>query len=57
MMVEMVVIEKNKTWEIVDLPKEKNLVEYRCVFTVKYKVDQTMERYKAQLKAKGYIRS
>ena len=56
-MVEMVVIEKNKTWEIVDLPKEKNLVEYRCVFTVKYKVDQTMERYKAQLKAKGYIRS
>ncbi|KAL5577658.1 hypothetical protein UlMin_019357 [Ulmus minor] len=57
MQVEMEALEKNRTWEIVDLPKEKKLVGCKWVFTVKYKADGTLERYKARLVAKGYTQT
>lgn len=53
---EMKAFERNKTWELVDLPKGKKLVGCKW-FTVKYKSDRFMERYKARLVAKGYIQS
>ena len=43
MKVEMDALEKNETWELVELPKEKKLVGCKWVFTVKYKVDGTLE--------------
>ena len=45
---------KNRTWDIVQKPKEKITVESKWVFTIKYEVDRLIERYKARLVAKGY---
>jgi len=57
MKLEMVALEMNKTWELLDLLKGKNLVGYRWVFTVKYKADGTLERHKTRLVAKGYTQT
>lgn len=45
---------KNKTWEIVDLPKGKKTVGCRWLFNSKCKADGSVERYKARLVAKGF---
>ena len=50
-------IEKNKTWEIIELPKGKKPVGYKWIFTVRYKVDGTLERYEASLVTKGYTQT
>ena len=52
-MEEMQALKKNDTWDIVELPKGKYLVGCKWVFTIKYKSDGNIERYKAQLVAKG----
>ncbi|XP_056167392.1 uncharacterized protein LOC130138180 [Syzygium oleosum] len=44
---EMETLEKNRTWKLVELPKDKKPVGCRWVFTVKHKADGTIERYKA----------
>lgn len=49
----MQAMEKNNTWEIVDLPG-KRLVGCKWVFTLKYKADDSLERYKVKLVAWGY---
>ena len=36
---EMDALQKNKTWELVDLPSSKKPVGYKWVFAVKFKVD------------------
>jgi len=53
MEVEMTTLEKNNTWELVQLPKGKQPVGCKWVYTVKYKSDGTLDRYKASLVAKG----
>ena len=50
-------LERNQTWEIVELPKEKNPVGCKWVYTLKYKADGSLERYKARLVAKGYTQT
>ena len=55
---EMKALEKNKTWELVDLPARKRLVECKWVYyIVKYKVDGSLERYEARLVAKEYTQT
>nr|CAN68477.1 hypothetical protein VITISV_029627 [Vitis vinifera] len=51
---EMSTLERNKTWEIVERPKGKNIVDCKWIFTLKYKVDGSLERHKARLVAKWY---
>lgn len=51
---EMNSLQKNKTWELVDLPPGKKSVGCRWIYNVKHKVDGTIKRYKARLVAKGY---
>ena len=53
-MKEMRALEKNRTWDIVQKPEEKIPVECKWEFTIKYKIDGSIERYKARLVAKGY---
>lgn len=54
---EMKALEKNQTWEMVELPKGKKTVGCKWVFTIKYNSDGTLERYKARLVAKGYTQT
>ena len=54
MKVEMEALEKNRTWEIVELPQNKRVVGCKWVFAVKYRSDGSLERYKPRLVAKGY---
>jgi Reverse transcriptase (RNA-dependent DNA polymerase) len=51
---ELKALEKNKIWEIVQLPQGKKLVGYKWVYKIKCHSDGTVERYKARLVAKGY---
>jgi len=47
-------LEKNRTWELVDLPRGKQPVGCRWVFTIKHTPEGKVERYKARLVAKGF---
>ena len=51
---EMRALEKNGTWDLVDLTKGKSVLFSKWVFTIKYKPDGSIERYKARLVAKGF---
>ncbi|CAL2277917.1 unnamed protein product [Prunus armeniaca] len=57
MNVEMDALNKNKTWDLVPLPRGKKTVGYRWVFTLKHKADSSIDRYKARLVAKGYTQT
>lgn len=50
-------LDKNSTWEKVDLPNGKSVVGYKWVFTTKYNSNGFLERYKARLVAKGFIQT
>ena len=54
---EMNALRKNRTWELVDLPREKKIVGYKWVFTIKCRANESVERYKARLVAKGYTQT
>lgn len=54
---EMRVLEKNKTGEIEYLPKGKTTVRCKWVFTIKYRLDETLKRYKVRLMAKGFTQT
>ncbi|KAL0439625.1 UNVERIFIED_CONTAM: Retrovirus-related Pol polyprotein from transposon RE1 [Sesamum latifolium] len=51
---ELVALEKNATWDVVDLPKGKKAIGSKWVYKIKLKPDGSVERYKARLVAKGY---
>lgn len=51
---EIVALQANKTWELVDLPKDKTPIGCKWVYRVKYHSNGTLERYKARLVAKGF---
>ncbi|KAL4353579.1 hypothetical protein GQ457_06G019510 [Hibiscus cannabinus] len=54
MMEEMKSIEKNGTWEMVDLPDDKNAIGLKWVFKTKFGADGSIQKHKARLVAKGY---
>ena len=47
-------LKKNDTWELVHLPKGKNLVGNKWVFKIKRNADNTINRFKARLVAQGF---
>ena len=53
----MKILEKNNTWELVDLPAGKRPVGCKWVYTIKYKASGSLEMYKARLMAKGYTQT
>ena len=54
---EMKALEKNGTWELVDLPRGKKTVGCKWVFTVKYESDGSLELYKSRLVSKGFTQT
>ena len=57
MLEEMRNLEKNGTWELVDLPQGKQPAGCKWVFTIKHTPEGKVERYKARLVAKGYTQT
>jgi hypothetical protein len=57
MLEEMRALEKNNTWELVELPNGKEPVGCKWVYTIKYSPEGKVERYKARLVAKGYTQT
>ncbi|KAI5322684.1 hypothetical protein L3X38_031756 [Prunus dulcis] len=51
---ELNMIEKNKTWELVDRPMEKPVIGVKWVFKTKLNLDGSVQKNKARLVAKGY---
>jgi hypothetical protein len=51
---EMKALERNSTWDLVELPRDRKIVACRWVYKLKKGVDDKVERYKARLVAKGY---
>ncbi|CAB4303990.1 unnamed protein product [Prunus armeniaca] len=47
-------IEKNKTWELVDRPTDKPVIGVKWVYKTKLNFDGTVQKNKARLVAKGY---
>ncbi|RVW48104.1 Retrovirus-related Pol polyprotein from transposon RE1 [Vitis vinifera] len=50
-------LEKNGTWTITDLPVGKRPVGCKWIFTIKYKADGSVERFKSRLVARGFTQS
>ena len=50
-------LEKNKTWEICTLPMGHKTMGCQWVFTLKYKEDETLDRHKVRLVAKGFTQT
>jgi len=48
-------IEKNRTWELVDVPKHKKPIDVKWVFKIKSRPDGTVSKYKARLVAKCFF--
>ena len=51
---ELDIIEFNKTWSVVYLPKGKHFISCKWIYKIKYKSDGSIERHKARLVAKRY---
>lgn len=52
---EIISIEKNNTWVLVDLPKGFKPIGLKWVFKIKRNADGSINKYKARLVAKGYV--
>ena len=50
-------LSKNKTWDLVPTSLNKKLIGCRWIYKVKYNADGSVNRYKAQLVAKGYAQT
>ncbi|KAL0282449.1 UNVERIFIED_CONTAM: Retrovirus-related Pol polyprotein from transposon RE2 [Sesamum angustifolium] len=51
---ELTALEKNDTWDLVELPPGKKAIGSRWVFKLKLNPDGSVQRHKARLVAKGY---
>lgn len=54
---ELKALSKNQTWEIVDLPPGKSVVGSTLVFTKKYNLDGSVNRYKGRLVARRFTQT
>ena len=51
---EILMIEKNDTWELVNRPSDKPVIGVKCVYKTKLNLDGSVQKNKARLVAKGY---
>ena len=51
---ELHMIEKNKTWQLVDRPQDRKVIGVKWEIRTKLNVDGSINKYKARLVVKGY---
>ncbi|BBH07457.1 BURP domain-containing protein [Prunus dulcis] len=54
---EIRMIEKNQTWELVDLPKDRDVIGVKWIFKTKFNQDGSIQKHKARLVARGLLKS
>ncbi|KAA3486344.1 pleiotropic drug resistance protein 3-like [Gossypium australe] len=54
MKVEIDMIRKNDTWDLVDRPDQKKIIGIKWVFRAKFNADGSLNKHKARLVVKGY---
>ncbi|MCO5570725.1 hypothetical protein L7F22_024453 [Adiantum nelumboides] len=54
---EMAAHDANETWDLVPLPKDKNMIGCKWVYKVKDNSDGSVSRYETRLVAKGYAQT
>ncbi|BBN69407.1 hypothetical protein Prudu_927S000300, partial [Prunus dulcis] len=54
MEIEIEMIEKNETWELVDRPSDKPIIGVKWVYKTKLNLDGSIQKHKARLVVKGY---
>jgi len=47
-------LHKIYTWDLVPLPPSKSVVSYRWMYKIKTNFDESIERYRTRLVAKGF---
>ena len=47
-------LDENKTWVLIERPKNENVISNRWIFKRKYKADGTIDKYKARLVIRGF---
>ena len=52
---ELELIKRNRTWELVKLPKGKKAIGVKWVYKIKHKPNGEVAKYKARLVAKGFL--
>ena len=50
-------LSKNETWDLIPHSPHKKAISHRWIFIVKYNANKSINRYKAQLVAKGYAQT
>ncbi|XP_024441578.1 uncharacterized protein LOC112324164 [Populus trichocarpa] len=50
---EMSMIQKNKTWDLVDRPEGRKVIGEKWIFKTKFNADNSINKYKARLVVKG----
>jgi hypothetical protein len=51
---EFLALQKNKTWHLVPPQKGHNIIDYKWVYKIKRKQDDSLDRYKARLIIKRF---
>jgi len=57
MVEELLSIERNKTWELVNLPDKKKKIDVKWVFKVKLNPDGQVSKHKARLVSRGFLQN
>ena len=47
-------IEKNQTWELVDVPKDKDVISVKWIYKTKQDADGNVQKHKARMVARGF---
>jgi hypothetical protein len=51
---EMRCIEKNQTWNLVDVPEDKDVISVKWIYKTKQDVEGNVQKYKERLVARGF---
>ena len=54
MVEEIECIEKNQTWEMVDVPKDKDVVSIKWIYKIKQDADRNVQKHKERMVARGF---